>query len=168
MDGSHIVEHCVGVKILLSAVGVSDSCHIVCTVVGTGREVGTVVHLLVNDGLNGFVLAGNYGDTAAVEGIVGLSVGVTLHVLKILNDLFGELIDVVGVGSVIRGDGYVGLLNSCVNIIRHGLIIFILVDVALLQHIAQNLLAALLILLGMGDGIVLGRVLSDGSDYRTL
>ncbi len=86
--------------------------------------------------------------------------------LEILYDLVGQRVHKI---TVRRGRlaGSVHSLDPCVDIVGHGLVISSLVDIALIQHVAQHFAAPLGVLLRVRYRIQCGRALGDACDSGT-
>ena len=127
---------------------------------GVGGEVALVRKGIVADLLDLRILCGIDLEAAAVEQCVGLGL-----IIACSDQIFQYIVRQCIHEICIDGGIFVlGIcdLNTGVDIICHGLIVFLLGDVALIEHIIQHFLAALHILFGMGDGIIAGRILCDG------
>ena len=127
--------------------------------------VGIVIHLFIADLLYGKILGGVDAQSAAVYGVVCLGFGIAKLCLQVFHDLFDQGVYKIAVGSICCLGG-IDRLDPGVNIIGHGFVISRLLDVALVQHIAQHFFPPLAVFLGIGHRVVAGRVLCDAGNDR--
>ena len=132
-----------------------------------GREVGIVgvEHQILHRGLELGVHGGLDGVAAGVEHTLGGGLVHTLLGHDVLHHLVEE-----GVGEV--GGGGAALLAAILlrqhQRLRRCVAVIILRDDALLPHIVEQEVAAVDEVFGVGVGVVVGRILGDGSDGRAL
>ena len=126
-----------------------------------------IINFLFNNGLKLGVFGGIDGKAAAVEQAVGLGLIIPLLLHQVVDNLVGQ-----GIHEVIRRivrDFIVHDGNTGVDVVSNGCVVFALVrNKAQLQHLLQDLLAAGVIVLGVLQGVVLGRILGDGRDTGRL
>ena len=120
----------------------------------------------IADLLDRKILRGDNGKSAAVEQIVGLSFGISLLIFQVFDDVFDQRICEVGVRRLVLCDRRC-LQNTVIHVIGHGLIVLRLINISLLEHIAEYGSAPLRIFLRILDRVKPGRVLGDRGDDRT-
>ena len=120
--------------------------------------VGVGIHLFITDLLDPHILGGVDAQASAVHGIIGLGLRISQLLAQILHDLFCQGIHEVAVWAFFACRA-VDRLDPGIYIIRHGFVG--LLDVPLIQHVFQNLVPALLVVLRIGDRIVFGRILGN-------
>ena len=104
--------------------------------------------------------------TSAVKQGIGLGLCIITSGHQILHDIIGKGIHKVCIYGVLFNLS-IDDLDTGVDIICHGLIIFGLSDITLLQHIVQYLFATLGIIVRVGDRVELGRILGDTGNNGT-
>ena len=134
------------------------------------RIIGWIGILLIQDTLDIRVLSGHDLQTAAVQKVLCLCLGVALDVHQVIDNLLGKLILEIRVNLTLGlGALFLSLADTCIDVIIQSVIILGLGDISLLQHMIQDFLTSLCIFLGVLNRIVLGRSLGDtckGSTFR--
>ena len=127
-----------------------------------------VVQFFLDDALD-LGIDGGVDAQAAVKdqraGFLGRVVGLLLQVVEQL------IVECIGEVGVVGGAGHVlgtALALHHLDGLRRCGIILILGDVALVVHLIQHVVAALHQLFGVGEGVVLGRILGDGCEDGAL
>ena len=131
------------------------------TVFRTVREVLRIGELLVDDGLNGHILSCINTKSARIERLIGLRFGVTLIFLKIRYDLACELVDKVGINRIGIILGCLSILDAVVDRVSESLVIILLCDITLIEHIVQDFHTSFTVIIRMPYGIIPARILSD-------
>ena len=129
---------------------------------------GVVQHQLFHRVLDRRVHGGVHTQAAVEDHILGFGVGLqVIGFLQVLGQLgddgFGEV-------GVVGADGHVlglGLALHQSDGLGGGGIILFLGDVALVEHLVQNVVAALDQVFRVGEGVVTGGVLGDGGQHGT-
>ena len=130
------------------------------------RIIALVRYYFVTDSLNRCILRGFDGKPATVDQIVCLCFGIPLFIHEILNYIFDQCIRKIGVRCCVRRDGC-SFEDPVVYLVCHGLVIFCLGNVPLVQHIAENGFTACGILFRICHRIIVGWILRDGCNDRT-
>ena len=156
-----------GTVILYCTVCPRDSQGIVQSVFFQAGVVAVIIHLFVADLLHGEILSRINGETAAVKSIVSLGLAVSKLVLQILHYLICQSIYEIGSGTFTFFHLSIYLLDPGVDVVCQSLIVGGLVNIALIQHIAQHFLAALGVGIRVCHRIVAGRTLGNAGDDRT-
>ena len=103
---------------------------------------------------------------AAVDFLVRLRLGVPLLLHQVFFEPVGQGINKIR-GKAVR-DLIIDDLYALVHIILYSLGILLVRNVAVVEHIMQNLQTALGVLLGIADRVIAGRVLRDTGDHGAL
>ena len=110
------------------------------------REVLRILEFRIENRLHVGILCGIDFEAAAVDNVLCLHFGVAFLYHQIVDQVGDDFIDKVGVRRALR----LGLRvhgDAVVNIVVHGNGVFFFGDVALLFHVVQDLVAALLVFL---------------------
>ena len=130
------------------------------------QVISYICDFFVTDFLNLGILSCSDGQTTAVDQVVCLSFCVTFFGLKVLDKLLDKGINKVGIRLVICCYSR-GFQDAVVYIVGNSLIILVLGDVSLIQHVIQNTFPPLRIIIRVLDRIVTGRILCDRSNHST-
>ena len=130
------------------------------------RIVGRIVDFFIQDCLNAAVQCRMDVQPAAVEQRVGIRFAVAEFGLQVGKDLIDDGVRKIGIGRRILADAQVVLGDALVegSGIRHGLVVFCLCDLILVQHVVQHRFSAGGIVFGETDRIVAVGVLRDPGD----
>ena len=173
--------HTVAVVIGLGAVRRCDGQGIVEIILSIlGEVAGFLTALLVDDRLDAGVLCGVDPESAAVEQAVGLGFGERLSVvegavlhevfiLKIPQDLTDQRVDEIGVGLVIHlflfvVDG----VDRFVYILLQSILVLLVRDVALREHMVEDDFLTLPVVFGILDWIIGTGILCDAGEHSAL
>ena len=123
---------------------------------------------MIQDFLNLRILRGIDLQAAAVQRIERLGLGIPRLLYQILAHLVGHFIHKIGIDCTGGFRFFVVLPDPGIHIIRHGILIFFLRDIALLQHILKHQGTPVRIILRVADGIISTGTFGDGRQHRRL
>ncbi len=129
------------------------------------REVALIRKGFIADPLDLGILCRVNLQSAAVEQCVGLSL-IVAGGNQIFQDIVRQCIHKVCINCGIYIFGICDL-DTGVYVVSYGFVILLLCDVSLLFHVTQHFFAPFCIFIGVGDGIVFGRILGDTCDHGT-
>ena len=152
--------------VIFSGTVCTVNCQSILEPVFSERIVVAVCHFFIAYALDRLVLRGFDRKASAVEKIVCLSLGVSFFIHKILYHVFDQRVGKVRIRRCVFCNSR-RLENAVVYRICNGFVVFRLADISLIQHISQDGFPALCIVIGIGHGIISGRILRDRGDDCT-
>ena len=155
------LQHFLAVVYLIS-IRVSNCQCIVKFILNCVRIIGRIGIFFIQNILNRGILCSIYLKTAAVQKVSCLGLGITFDVHQIIDDLVSKFILEIGVNCIFcAGILFLSSLNTGINIIRQCLIVLILCNIILIQHMLKNFFPSLLVAVRISDRVKLGRILCD-------